>query len=327
VQSLRDEGLADEARTLLTQVRRSARHYTRVRYPYGSEFAYDTTGYETVYFFRKALARDNALAGETLDVTLATRHHAPAWYLAGNDVRWGFGNGKHWRVTDEMAFSYMAALNGLVVQDAYEATGEQFLLRSVYASALGTWALVRADGAGRYVYTWDPARMLFDPWSSEGGLGLFGALLQQRAYVVDDADFGLIGYGCDVRRVHGATEIAPLDGLKCHVVWRDRALRVAAEPGIIERLVVDDEGGMAVELRGVGRRPHEALLRVEKLAGRFQVSVNGKSKGTVKPVRGRLDIPVRLYARRGVLVEIVPVPGGDSAQEPTVPAFRRRRRP
>jgi hypothetical protein len=312
-QSLRDEGFADERRMLLRQMGRSARRYARVRYPYGSEFAYDTTGYETVYFFRKARARgkargrDDALAGEALDVTLATRHHAPAWYLAGNDVRWGIGNGKNWRVADELSFSYMAALNGLAVQDAYEASGDQFLLGSAYASALGLWALVREDGAGRYVYTWEPARMLFDPWSSEGGLGLFGALLQQRAYVVEDADFGLIGYGCDVRRVRDGAEIVPLDGLRCHVVWRERELRVVAEPAVIERLVVQDGGRLTLELCGVGRSAHEAHVRIEKLGGAFEVVVDGRPAGTVRSVRGRLDIPVRVRPLRRVLVELVPV--------------------
>lgn len=294
VRSLDEEGLAREWRALLRQMRRSARHYERERYPYGSEFAFDTTGYETVYFFRKALGKDTTLAEETLAVALATRHHAPAWYLAGNDVRGGFGNGKCHPLEDEIEFSYMAALNGLVVQDAYEATGDEFLLRSAYASALGVWSVVRGDGAGRYVYTWDPARMLFDPWSSETGLALFGALEQQRAYVVENADFGLVGYGCEVKRVRGGVEVVPLDGLRRHVVWQARGLRVRAAGAAIERLTFLDEGGIRAELHGVTKGVHEARLRVERVAGGHETVA---------------EVGVKVRPRRGSRVELRPAGG------------------
>jgi len=288
--SLDEEGLTKERAALRRQMRRSARHYARVRYPYGSEFSFDTTGYETVYFFRKAVGKDEALAAETLAVALATRHHAPAWYLAGNDVRSGFGNGKSHPLEDEIEFSYMASLNGLVVQDAYEATGDEALLRSAYASALGVWSVVRGDGAGRYLYTWEPARMLFDPWSSETGLALFGALEQQRAYVVENADFGLVGYGCEVRRVRGGVEVVPLDGLRRHVVWRARGLRVRASGATIERLVFLDEGGIRAELRGVTKGAHEARLRVERAAGRRRTVA--EAAVTVRPRRS-VQVEVR----------------------------------
>ena len=238
-------------------------------------------------------------------MALATRHHVPAWYLAGNDTRSGFGNGKYGHLPDEIEFSYMATLNGLVVQDAYEASGDPFLLRSAYASALGVWALVRADGAGRYLYTWEPARMLFDPWSSEMGLALFGALKQQRAYVVADEDFGLVGYGCEVQRVAGGVEVVPLDGLRNHVVWQARQLRVVAEGATIERLVFLNDGGLAVELRGVTKSVHEARLRIAAVRGRRTLSVDGRGTAEARPVRGALDIGVTTRTARVTRVELL----------------------
>lgn len=305
--SLDEEGLHDERKALLAQMRRNVRHSRRVRYPYGSEFAFDTTGYETVYFIRKVLGRDAALARETLDVALATRHHAPAWYLAGNDTRSGFGNGKYWRLCDEIEFSYMAALNGLVVQDAYESSGDPFLLRSACASALGVWALVRADGAGRYLFTWEPAHMLFDPWSSEMGLALFGALEQQRSYIVKDEDFGLVGYGCDVGRVDGGVEVVPLDGVGNRVVWQARRLRVVAEGAVIERVVFPNEGGVRAELRGVAKTACQARLRVSTVQGRHAMTVDGRRVAEVRPVRGALDVGVAVITARVTRVELRPV--------------------
>ena len=84
----------DEYNGLLGRMKKSAAYFVRTRYPYGSEFSYDTTGLETVYFFRKYIAGDKKKTGETLDTALALRHRQPMWCQSGNDVRSGMGNGR-----------------------------------------------------------------------------------------------------------------------------------------------------------------------------------------------------------------------------------------
>ena len=269
VRALEEEGMAEERRELLERMRKSARYFVEKEHPYGSEFSYDTTGFETVYFFRKYVGGDIEKTARTLAALLALRHRQPMWCQSGNDVRCGMGNGKSGhRRTDEICFSYMAPLNGWCVLDAFKNTRDPRLLETGYAGVAGCWSLVEPDGTGHNLYTHEPDGMLYDAWTSEMGLALFASIESMASYVIDDPDFGTIGYGCSVGLKAGSILIIPHGGFDRKIVDAINEVSVTAQNGIITKMKTGRDRKAVVEVAPVLRGQREIIIEACGLNGR-----------------------------------------------------------
>lgn len=141
---------------------------------FGSEYPYDTTGFESTYAFaeyaiKKAesvieekgenekLTIDKALKFITMqkDCNIACRGWLePAYYLLGSDYR-GSGNSKY-------TLSYMAQMGGIGILDyAYKYCRQQEIpdmLRLGYASLLSSWALVNSGTEESNYGYWYPGK-------------------------------------------------------------------------------------------------------------------------------------------------------------------------
>jgi len=105
IESLKDEGLINEYEALLERFEISTEHFIKTKYSYRSEFPFDTTGYESTYFFRKFRKRYD-LVNEIVKVLLASLHHQPIWWWYGCDIK-SLG-------------VYTTAMNSRCLLDAYE---------------------------------------------------------------------------------------------------------------------------------------------------------------------------------------------------------------
>jgi hypothetical protein len=262
--SLQEEEMLRERGELLERIGKSARFLTEREYPYGSEFSYDTTGLETVYFFRKYISKNSKKAVETLNTTLALRHRHPMWCHSGNDVRHCMGNGKlGWRLYDEICFSYMASLHSLCLLDAFAESGNPRLLETGYAGILGCWSLVEADGTAHHLYTHEPDGMAYDPWTGEMGHTLFGSLQGMASYVVDDPDFGIVGYGCDILHTSSRMTIVPKDGLRRKIVDGINRISISVPNGSIDKMTVHSGRRATVDISPVFETQAELIVEAE----------------------------------------------------------------
>ena len=107
--------------------------------------------------------------------------------------------------------------------DRYEQTGDLHYLQKAYGATLAIWSCVDPSGKGYNGREWR-----FNPpekgspeynyyrngcFSGEVGMGLYGNLSMLKSYLVQDPDFGLVGYGCAVAETADDYTLTPQDGL------------------------------------------------------------------------------------------------------------------
>lgn len=226
VPALRKENLHKEADTIETFVRKKALFFAGKKYPYGSEMAYDSTAYEAVYAYGKAI-RDNRVMESTVRVAMANRGKQPVWYLNHTDLR-QMGESS-WNV------SYMTQLGAWTFYDwALEQKHYDLdLLRGWYASYLAGFSIYNSGGYwssekenqgasawiinGRYGITsgninGEPILKGAVAMSGESALGYYGALKIAASVVMEEQEGEEICFGCEKRE--SPDTYYPTDGLR-----------------------------------------------------------------------------------------------------------------
>lgn len=241
--ALQEEGLSEEYTFLKNKILESAEYFEKTLYPFESEYNYDTTGHETVYYFREFIGKEK-LNKKVVNIIMANRGIQPFWFWYAGDTRWGCGNARYNEYEDEVCFSYMTSLNALVLLKEYEKSGKSELLHTGFAALLSNWAAVNKNGEGFYLYDWEPRAKRFDPWSSEMGMGIWGSLRGLKSYFRHDPDFGLIGYGCRVIERTEKIIVYPLGGFNTSIYNFSGKSNIKVEKGYLHKVIysrIDDK--------------------------------------------------------------------------------------
>jgi hypothetical protein len=221
--------------------------------PFGSEYAFDSTGFESTHAFakyalehcipddadeRKARFKIKRKAAEAF-MEMQTEYNLfcrgwleTSYYHYGSDYR-----GESSRYT----LSYMAQMGGWSILDygLYYAENPFPYLRLGYASYLSSWALMNTgtpesnygywypgkenDGAAGggfepapYAKTWLDQEQGRGSWyySCEIDLGFNGGLRMAATVVADDPIFGLNAMGGDLQKTDTGVKVIPKDGLQ-----------------------------------------------------------------------------------------------------------------
>jgi hypothetical protein len=288
---------------------------------YGSEFAFDSTGFEsTGAFAHYALRRDAAAfrqavplakAQEFMDFQLRLNMSDRGWieptfYQLGSDYRGGLS----------YLLSYMAQMGGGAILDygVNFAADPTDYLRLGYASTLSSWALVNSGTAESGFGHWFPSRnndgatgggFMPEPsgrtwigknvprgawfYSAEADVGFSGVLRVNATVVARDPLFGDFAYGGVLTKTPGAVRVIPRDGLRVriHVVRGDQRLHLELDrDGFApeQAVVVDDAlERMAFTVENRSGTAHETGLDIAGLPpGDFKVTLDGKKVATVQ---------------------------------------------
>ncbi|MFT4112147.1 DUF5695 domain-containing protein [Silvibacterium sp.] len=282
---------------------------------FGSEYAFDSTGFEST----QAIARYALAHPQTPGITAeATKKFAltqmqanlfcrgvveKAYYYYGSDYRGGAG--------DSFTLTYMSQLGGWAVLDhaLYERRVPDATVRLGYASYLSAFALMNtgtaetgygywfpgeeSDGGSgggfepaAYGMTWLGQPHHRGPWyySSESDLGYCGAVRTAATIVADDPVFGLFCFGGEMRDRGSSLEIVPRDGLRRRLHLRTSSQQIDLEIGgarfAKERPITSSKGKMRF-LFHVETDPNatgEMTLRIAGLpAGNYRVRCGGQS--------------------------------------------------
>jgi hypothetical protein len=288
---------------------------------YGSEFAFDSTGFESTGAFAKyAMTRDaadfrqrvpaaSAQAFMDFQLLLNTADRGwiePTYYQLGSDYR---GNLSY-------LLSYMSQMGGWSILDyaLHFARDPTDHLRLGYASSLSSWALVNSGTAESGYGYWFPSKnndgatgggFMPEPtgrawigkqvprgawyYSAEEDVGYCGALRTHATIVTRDPVFGDFAYGGVLTKTAGGTSVIPRDGLRVrfHVVRGEQRLHMELDhDGFAKEqpVVVSDaldSVQFTVENRAGGA--HETGLSLRGLPpGRYTVTVDGRKSGELE---------------------------------------------
>ncbi|UVI27330.1 DUF5695 domain-containing protein [Paenibacillus spongiae] len=231
---------------LLLRVNEFQRNLFEHNVPFGSECAYDNTGYEMVMTMADAYD-DTAWMERLAKIMLAVRGEQPVWWWHGSDIRWWDAE----RDFSECCHHYTSPLNSGGLLRALERgllpIGHE-TLSTIHGGTLGAFSKIHADGTGSMSYCWEQesSNFGFHAFSGDIGLGLFGALTDFGAYVYQPAGESLQGYLCDARddAESGMLDVRPVSGAGNRIAWHladkeggSSRGRVALTAGFIERLL------------------------------------------------------------------------------------------
>ena len=251
IAELEANGMNDEAGALRKFWDRKVKNFVNDEQDlFRSEYAFDSTGFESTHAFAKYAMQHADNPGETnsgiplenaqrfMKTQMAANLFCrgwlePAYYYLGSDYRGGAGNA--------YVLTYMSQMGGWSVLDyaLNFATNRAPYLRLGYASYLSAWALMNTGtpesnygywypghandgGAGggfepaAYGQTWLGQPHHRGSWyfSSEIDLGYCGALRTAATVLADDPIFGRFCFGGDWRKTSRGIEVVPKDGLR-----------------------------------------------------------------------------------------------------------------
>ncbi len=222
---------------------------------YGSEFAFDSTGFESTGSFAKyAMTRDAESFRTRVPADAAQKFMDFQLRLNITDRGWieptYYQLGTDYRGTMSYLLSYMSQMGGWSILDyaMHFAADPTDFLRLGYASSLSSWALVNSGTAESGYGSWFPSKnndgatgggFMPEPigrtwigkqvargawsYSAEEDVGYCAAIRTHATIVTRDPVFGEFAYGGLLNRTTGAVSVIPRDGLRVrfHVI-RDR---------------------------------------------------------------------------------------------------------
>ncbi len=263
IESLREEGWTSQADALQAEWDEKVKYFIFDKeYPYGSEYAMDSTAFESTHALVK-WAIENGLEPDAehpeidqsrieefmhnqMKANLAVRGCIePSFYTYGSDYRvWGQAR---------YTLSYMSQMGGWAVLDyAFNWADDPIdYIRLGYGSYLSSWALMNTDPTGANQYWYPSANndgaigWAFKPekngpiwlqernqdrgiwyYNGEIDLGLCGALRMAKSVVADDPIFGLFGFGCEVDHAGTDYEVILKDGLREWLVMNNLGIEL-----------------------------------------------------------------------------------------------------
>ena len=236
LKDLKHEGLADKATVMERLMKKRADHWRTLRYPFGSEMAWDSTGQPEVYAWMRYFAYQPQ-ADVTKQVILAYDPAIPSWGYNGNARRyWDFLYGGKYPRIERQIHHYGSTLNAVPLFDAYRADPVDLrLLRIAYGGMMGGITNIDRDGFSSAAFHSAPDMMRWDPYSGDYGMGFYGHAIASATYLIDDPVFGWLGFGGNVDRRGGEIGIAPKDGARTRLFIAPAGLWITLQAGKIAR--------------------------------------------------------------------------------------------
>lgn len=324
IDELQLAGMNTEAETLRGFWERKVRSFVSGRQDlFRSEYAFDTTGFESTHALAKyamahvdppgvtnaGVSQENArrFLEKQMAANLFCRGCIePAYYCLGSDYRGGGGNA--------YTLTYMSQMGGWSVLDygLNFATNPAPYLRLGYASYLSAWALMNSGTADSNYGYWYPGvandgaagggfepsangRMWLVPnqvlgrgswfFSSEIDLGYCGALRSAVTVLTDDPIFGRCCLGGEWRNRGNELEVIPKDGLhrRFHARLNNGSLTIILDA---DRFAPAQPVSLKVDLSEIRFRLEDQHPDAHSVKLTLQASAPGKYKALInrKPI-------------------------------------------
>ena len=293
---LKTVGMIQEYEALKQDVEGSWPFFLEEEYPYATEYLYDSPSFPAVYYLAKAAGSDSVMR-KTVAIIMANRHKFPFWFSYGVDLK-TIGN-------------YTTPLGARPLLDAYERTGDPLCLRIGYAATLAIWSCVTKEGKGFGSREWRfnapeaNAQTAYynEYFTGEIGMGLFGNLYALKSYLVNDEDFGVIGYGCEVAETEDTYTIKPWDGLGLRAAFMPLGIHIETVKARMVKAIASKEASrLEITMEKPSEKADQAEFLIKGLApGQYRVT--GCGGESVIESDGELLFDVRLDSDNRVVIE------------------------
>jgi hypothetical protein len=315
IEELYANGKKDEADWLKGEWEKKVEYFIKDDpYLWGSEFAFDPTGFESTHALAKYAMENAFKPGSRLGMSYEEVNNFMEKQIQANIVARGWLETAYYLLGGERALRYMSQCGGWSVLDyaLYYAKDPAKYLRLGYAAYLSSWALMNTGtpesdygfwypgkendgGAGTNFrgYVGPGGRQIQRGARPQGGeinLGFTGALRTSATVVMDDPLFGLFAYGGQLTRNRSAVNVIPRDGLRerFHIIrGGQRFHMLLTRDGFAQdKPIVFNESLNEVRftLESRSTREHVTELKVSGLpAGTYQVTADGLSILTFAP--------------------------------------------
>ncbi|MFN3676087.1 MAG: DUF5695 domain-containing protein [Sphingomonas pseudosanguinis] len=229
---LKREGWTQQAETVEGLMKARADHWKTLRYPFGSEMAWDSTGQAEVYAWMRYFGY-GPQADVTREVILGYDPSIPHWGYNGNARRyWDFLYGGKYPRLERQIHHYGSTLNAVPLFDSFRRDpADMHLLRVAYGGLMGGITNIDQQGASSAAFHSWPDKMDWDPYSGDYGMGFFGHAYAAATYLVNDPTLGWLGYGGNLLETGETVRIAPKDGARSRLFIAPAGLWLTLEAG------------------------------------------------------------------------------------------------
>lgn len=247
LKDLKREGMTAEASEIEALMKTRADHWKTLKYPFGSEMPWDSTGQPEVYAWMRYFGYQDQAAA-TREVILAYDPTIPHWGYNGSARRfWDFlYAGKISRIERQL-HHYGSSNNALPLFDSYRANPEDFyLLRVAYGGLMGSLSNIDENGFASAAFHSFPDMMKFDPINGDYGSSFFAHAYAAASYLVNHPVFGWVGMGGNVSEANGKVVIAPKDSARTRLFIAPEKLWLTLDAGKIDAAAYDPKSGSVV---------------------------------------------------------------------------------
>jgi hypothetical protein len=232
LEDLKREGFTEQAAEIEKMMKGRADIWKTLKYPFGSEMPWDSTGQAEVYMWSRYFGDDKA-ADVTREVILAYDPTIPHWGYNGSARRfWDFlYAGKQSRIERQL-HHYGSSLNAVPLFDAYRANPNDYqLLRAAYGGLMGSLTNIDAEGFGSAAFHSFPDAMHWDGMNGDYGMSFFGHAVAAGSYLIDHPTFGWQGFGGNVTEADGVITLTPKDSARSRVFIAPAGLWLTLDAG------------------------------------------------------------------------------------------------
>ncbi|MET4895926.1 DUF5695 domain-containing protein [Sphingomonadaceae bacterium jetA1] len=242
---LRREGWTAQADEVERLMKARADHWRTLRYPFGSEMAWDSTGQAEVYAWMRYFGYAPQ-AEVTREVILGYDPTIPHWGYNGNARRyWDFLYGGKYPRLERQIHHYGSTLNAIPLFDSFRRDPrDTYLLRIAYGGLMGGITNIDQRGASSAAFHSWPDRMQWDPYSGDYGMGYFGHAYAAATYLVNDPVLGWLAYGGNLQQSGAAILVEPRDGARSRLFIAPAGVWLTLEAGKIAAATYDPARGI-----------------------------------------------------------------------------------
>lgn len=247
LKDLKHEGMGTEATEMERLMKARADHWRTLKFPFGSEMAWDSTGQPEVYAWMRYFGYQPQ-ADVTREVILGYDPTVPNWGYNGNARRyWDFLYGGKVSRIERQIHHYGSALNAVPLFDAYRQNpADLHLLRVAYGGMMGGITNIDQEGFGSAAFHAWPDMMKWDVITGDYGMGFYGHAISSASYMVSDPELGWLGFGGDVRADGAKVRFTPRDGARRRLFVAPAGLWITLEAGRIQGAEYDTKTGKVV---------------------------------------------------------------------------------
>uniref|UniRef100_A0A0W0FFJ9 Glycoside hydrolase family 43 protein n=1 Tax=Moniliophthora roreri TaxID=221103 RepID=A0A0W0FFJ9_MONRR len=215
---LKREGRTSDATTVENKMRSRWQGWSRQRYPFGSEMAWDSTGQEGVYAWSKYF-NDATTASNTLSSILAYQPTVPHWGYNGNARRyWDNVYGGKLQRIERQIHHYGSGLNALPLISAFmSAPTDYYLLRVGFGGLSGPLSNIDQSGFASASFHSFADTLKWDGYSGDYGPNLSGHTMGMGTFIINHPDFGWQAFGGNVISTSPAVQVQIRDSVRRRV--------------------------------------------------------------------------------------------------------------